>query len=175
MTKPSSADPSQGHECAKSDDINQTHRARSSEGPEIITESGTGKAMASNKSDSGRQQSRQRNKKATSAVKEQRTRGQSERRQTQRAQRAADSQQQTVTITTTLIRSYYTLMTILYFTIQCYATYVLSLYYLYFTCTTCTLFVLLRTDPGPRHFLLRPPPPFHKPESQNKIWGGGGY
>ena len=105
-----------------------------------------------------RQQSRQRNKKATSAVKEQRTRGQSERRQTQRAQRAADSQQQTVTITTTLIRSYYTLMTILYFTIQCYATYVLSLYYLYFTCTTCTLFVLLRTDPGPRHFLLRPPP-----------------
>ena len=38
--------------------------------------------------------------------------------------------------------------------------------------TTCTILVLLRTDPCPRHLPLRPP--FPKPKLQNKFWGRGG-
>ena len=64
-----------------------------------------------------------------------------------RAQRAVDSQQQTVTITTNYIKSYYI---ILYCAIPYYTM-------LYFTCPTCTILVLLRIDQCPRDLLLPPP------------------
>ena len=88
-----------------------------------------------------------------------------------RAQRAADLQQQTVTITTTL--NHITIYsTILYCTIHCYTllsfTCTLLVLYSYYTCTTSY-------RPRSPWFLIATPPPSVSPDRKPSSGGGEGF